>query len=40
MPENKRNASGAYQGPKYFSFNGKVLDDIRSDIENNKLMGE
>ena len=26
-----RSASGAYQGPKYFSFNGKILDDIRKE---------
>lgn len=40
MPENKRNASGAYQGPKFFSYKGKVLNDIRSDIENNDPTGE
>ena len=28
-----RSASGAYQGPKYFSFNGKILDDIRKERE-------
>lgn len=33
MPENKRNASGAYQGAKYFSYKGEVLDDIRTRIE-------
>lgn len=33
MPEEKRNTSGAYQGAKYFSFNGKVLDDMRKDLE-------
>ncbi len=26
-----RNTSGAYQGPKFFSFNGKILDDIRKE---------
>ena len=31
MPEAKRNTSGAYQGAKYFSYNGKVLDEIRKD---------
>ena len=40
MPENKRNASGAYQGPKFFSYKGKVLNDIRSDFENNDATGE
>ena len=33
MPVDKRNASGAYQGPKYFTFNGEVLDDIRKRLE-------
>ena len=27
MPEVHRNISGAYQGAKYFSYNGKVLDE-------------
>ena len=34
MPAEKRNASGAYQGPKYFSYNGKILDDLRTEMEN------
>lgn len=29
MPEEKRNASGAYQGAKYFSYNGMNLDELR-----------
>lgn len=33
MPEEQRNASGAYQGAKYFSYHGKVLDDIRKERE-------
>ena len=33
MPADKRNTSGAYQGSKYFSFNGRVLEDIRMDME-------
>ena len=33
MPEDQRNASGAYQGAKYFSYNGKVLDEIRKEHE-------
>lgn len=33
MPENKRNTSGAYQGAKYFSYKGEVLDDMRSRME-------
>jgi hypothetical protein len=31
MPEEHRNNSGAYQGAKYFSYNGKVLDEIRKE---------
>ena len=34
MPEDKRNTSGAYQGAKFFTFNGRVLDAIRADVEN------
>lgn len=33
MPENKRNTSGAYQGSKYFTYQGKVLDEIRTETE-------
>lgn len=33
MPENRRTASGAYQGAKYFSYEGKILDDIRKENE-------
>ena len=29
LPENMRNKSEAYQGPKYFSYNGKTLWEIR-----------
>lgn len=31
LPEVMRNASGAYQGAKYFSYNGQVLDSMRPD---------
>lgn len=31
--EEKRNTSGAYQGSKYFSYKGEVLDDIRTKFE-------
>ena len=31
MPEEHRKTSGAYQGAKYFSYNGKVLDEIRKE---------
>ena len=33
MPEDHRNNSGAYQGAKYFSYNGQILDDIRKEKE-------
>ena len=33
MPDDKRNASGAYQGAKYFTYKGKLLDDLRREIE-------
>lgn len=33
MPEDKRNASGAYQGAKYFSYKGGILDDLRKEKE-------
>jgi hypothetical protein len=41
MPKEKQNTSGAYQGAKYFSYKGQILDDLRSmlekqEIDNNK----
>ena len=33
MPAEKRNTSGAYQGAKFFTYKGEVLDEIRSRIE-------
>lgn len=36
MPDNRRNTSGAYQGAKYFSYKGEILDDIRTKIETNE----
>ena len=33
MPEEQRNTSGAYQGAKYFSYQGKILDHIRREQE-------
>ena len=33
MPAERQNSSGAYQGAKYFSYNGEILDDIRTKIE-------
>lgn len=29
----KRNASGNYQGPLYFSYNGRTLNDIRVELD-------
>ena len=40
MPEEYRNTSGAYQGAKYFSYNGKVLDEIRKEKENHYWMND
>ena len=36
MPEDKRTLSGAYQGPKYFSYKGVVLNDLRTQAECNE----
>lgn len=33
LPEEKQIASGAYQGPKYFSYQGKKLSDLRNERE-------
>ena len=33
MPVEKRNTSGAYQGAKYFTYKGEVLDAIRTRVE-------
>lgn len=37
MPEEKQNTSGAYQGAKYFSYKGQILDDLRSMIEKQEI---
>ena len=37
MPAEKRNTSGAYQGAKYFSYNGMILDDLRKIKEQNTV---
>ncbi len=37
MPEERRTASNAYQGAKFFSYKGKILDELRSEAE---LKGE
>lgn len=31
LPEDQQNESGAYQGPKYFSYKGKTLDVLRNE---------
>jgi len=36
MPKNLRNNSGAYQGAKYFTYKGKILDHLRKECEQNK----
>lgn len=33
LPEEMQTASGAYQGPKYFSYQGKKLSDLRNEKE-------
>lgn len=33
MPEEKRNTSGAYQGARYFTYQGRVLEDLRKEQE-------
>ena len=33
MPKRQRNNSGAYQGAKYFTYKGKILDDLRTERE-------
>ena len=38
LPENMHNASEAYQGPKYFSYQGKTLWEIRLEKENNETL--
>ena len=40
MPENKRNTSGAYQGPKFFTYKGEILDDIRKRLEKGECIDE
>lgn len=34
LPEAQRNTSGAYQGAKFFTYKGRILDDIRKEREN------
>ncbi len=42
MPEEKRNTSGAYQGAKYFAYEGRILDDLRraKEVNDNSEVSE
>jgi hypothetical protein len=33
IPKDKLNKSKSYQGSKYFSYQGKILDDLRTEVE-------
>ncbi len=33
LPDDKRTPSNAYQGAKFFSYEGKILNDLRKEIE-------
>lgn len=33
LPEDQQNESGAYQGAKFFSYKGKILSDLRDEME-------
>lgn len=33
LPEEQQNVSGAYQGPKYFTYKGETLSELRSKLE-------
>lgn len=35
LPEKLQNPSGAYQGPRYFSYKGRTLSELRKEYENN-----
>ena len=37
LPLDKQNNSGAYQGPKYFSYKGKKLSDLRKEMEGQRF---
>lgn len=38
MPEDKRNSSGSYPGPQFFTYNGEILDDLRTKVESKVLV--
>ena len=33
LPYEQRNVSGSYQGVKYFTYKGKLLADLRAEVE-------
>lgn len=33
LPDDQQNASGAYQGPKYFTYQGRTLTQLRTEAE-------
>lgn len=33
LPEDQQNVSGAYQGPKYFTYKGETLSELRNKLE-------
>ena len=33
LPDDKRTPSNAYQGAKFFSFKGRILNDLRKELE-------
>lgn len=33
LPDDMRNTSDQYQGPKYFTYKGKALDELRKELE-------
>lgn len=38
LPEEQQNESGAYQGAKYFSYKGKILADMRDELEKDIIL--
>ena len=40
LPDDQRNRKNAYQGPKYFTYQGQRLDDLRPDTHRKKKNGQ
>lgn len=40
LPEEKKNASNAYQGAKYFTYKGKALDSLRRQMEKSQMAND